>query len=84
MAECAERCEVAMSLVRATEAQYSGRDYNSDSWLSSMLMEAMSEAQWSTLDREWFKLTTGTVKAMAEYVRAKMINDDRPHRGFGK
>ncbi len=73
MSECADRCDLAIELVRAAEASHPGHDYSSQEWLSSTLMEAISETDWDKLDDGWFELTAGpegTIERMAAYVRA--------------
>jgi hypothetical protein len=59
-------------VVKDVEASHPGHDYTSEEWLSSTLMEAISETEWDRLDDGWFELTDGpegTIERLASYVR---------------
>lgn len=69
MPECAVRCEHALRLVREAERANPEADFGSDEWLSSGLMQAISDEEWDGLDEGWFELTDRTIACFAAVIR---------------
>lgn len=70
MAECAERCESALRMVRAAEDRFPDHDHAGFEWLSVDLMDAVGDSEWDRLDQGWSELTAGTRAAIERYLRA--------------
>lgn len=71
MEVCAERCDLAMQLVRRAEEAHPEMDHQSDAWRSDGLMEAVGEDGWDRLDIDWYKLTARTYEFAAAYIRGR-------------
>jgi hypothetical protein len=69
MTDCAQRCELAMTLVRRVEAAHPGLDYTSRVWLSETLVAGIEAAEWDRLDDGWYEITSETPQRIARYLR---------------